>query len=97
MLVAPEAELRGVSADDALERVLADVPVPRAAAEVADGPRIGVPELTGRGWTLIGGAGGLVVAGKLFGSDALTATGLAAGFALLLALAWVPAAGTSCR
>ena len=31
MLVAPEAELRGVSADDALERVLADVPVPRAA------------------------------------------------------------------
>jgi uncharacterized protein (DUF58 family) len=61
--------------------------VPRA--EVADGPRIGVPELTGRGWTLIGGAGGLVVAGKLFGSDALTATGLAAGFALLLALAWV--------
>ena len=31
MLVAPEAELRGVSADDVLDRVLAGVPVPRAA------------------------------------------------------------------
>ena len=31
MLVAPEAELRGVSPDDVLERVLAGVPVPRAA------------------------------------------------------------------
>jgi MoxR-like ATPase len=31
MLVAPEAELRGVSADDVLERVLAGVAVPRAA------------------------------------------------------------------
>jgi MoxR-like ATPase len=31
VLVAPEAELRGVTADDVLERVLASVPVPRAA------------------------------------------------------------------
>jgi len=30
MLIAPEAELRGVTADDVLERVLASVPVPRA-------------------------------------------------------------------
>jgi MoxR-like ATPase len=31
VLIAPEAELRGVTAADVLERVLASVPVPRAA------------------------------------------------------------------
>ncbi len=58
-------------------------------AEVADGPRIGVPELTGRGWALAGAAVGLVVASKVLGADALAALGVAGGFALLLALAWV--------
>jgi len=61
--------------------------VPRA--EVFDGPRIGVPELTGRGWTLSGGAVGLVVAGWLFGAVPLAALGLGGVFALLLALGWV--------
>jgi len=83
---APEAELRRRERDDVstVSWPACRSPVPRA--EVLDGPRIGVPELTGR-------AGpsrrrGRTPRGRpnCWRSDALAATALAGGFALLFAL-----------
>jgi uncharacterized protein (DUF58 family) len=56
---------------------------------VARGPRIGVPELTRRGWTLGGAAVGLLVGSWLLGSDALAALALGGGLVLGVAAVWV--------
>jgi uncharacterized protein (DUF58 family) len=56
---------------------------------VARGPRIGVPELTRRGWTLGGAAVGLLVGSWLLGSDALAALALGGGLVLGIAAVWV--------
>lgn len=55
------------------------------AAEV----RVGVPELTRRGWALIGASGGLLVGGILLGAPALAALAVGGGVAVLLAALWV--------
>jgi uncharacterized protein (DUF58 family) len=54
---------------------------------VADGPRLGVPELTRRGWTVAGACTGLFVAGFFVGGTPVVALGLSGG--LVLAWAWV--------
>jgi uncharacterized protein (DUF58 family) len=59
----------------------------RGARRASRGPRIGAPELTLRGWTLAGAAGGLFIAKFLIKVDAVFA--LAAAGAVLLGLAFV--------
>jgi uncharacterized protein (DUF58 family) len=56
---------------------------------VAREPRIGTPELTGRGWTLAGGAAGLLIGSRLLGTDALAALALGAGLLLGFGFFWV--------
>ncbi len=51
-------------------------------------PRVGTPELTRRGWTLAGGAAGLLVGSRLLGSDALAALALTAGALLGFGFLW---------
>jgi uncharacterized protein (DUF58 family) len=61
----------------------------RPADGVARAPRVGIPELTRRGWTFAGGAGGLLVGSRLLGSDALGALALGAGALLAMGFIWV--------
>jgi uncharacterized protein (DUF58 family) len=54
---------------------------------MADGPRLDVPELTRRGWTVAGACTGLFVAGFFIGGTPVVALGLTGG--LVLAWAWI--------
>jgi uncharacterized protein (DUF58 family) len=56
---------------------------------VARPPRIGTPELTRRGWTLAGGAGGLLLGSRLLGTNPLAALALGAGVLLGFGFLWV--------
>ena len=56
---------------------------------MARGPRIGVPELTRRGWTLGGASVGLLAGSWLLGSDPLAALALGGGLVLGAAAVWV--------
>jgi uncharacterized protein (DUF58 family) len=61
----------------------------RRARRAASGPRIGAPELTARGWTLVGAAAGLLVATPILRVVALAALGLAGAALLALGYGWV--------
>jgi uncharacterized protein (DUF58 family) len=61
----------------------------RPADGVARAPRIGTPELTRRGWTLAGGAGGLLIGAYILGSDPLAALALGAAVVLAFGSLWV--------
>ncbi len=54
---------------------------------MAEGPRLDVPELTRRGWTVAGACTALFVAGFFIGGTPIVALGLAGG--LVLAWAWL--------
>jgi len=56
---------------------------------VAQGPRLGVPELTRRGWSLAGATGGLLVGSLLLGSAPLAALAVAGGLVLVAGSLWV--------
>jgi uncharacterized protein (DUF58 family) len=56
---------------------------------VAAGPRLGVPELTRRGWSLAGAAVGLLIGSLILGSAPLAALAVAAGLVLGGGALWV--------
>src|SRR4029077_16184420 len=51
--------------------------------------RVGAAELTRRGWTLTGAAGGLLIGSRLGGADPLAALALGAGLLLGFGYLWV--------
>ena len=51
--------------------------------------RVGAAELTRRGWTLTGAAGGLLIGSRLVGADPLAALALGAGLLLGFGFLWV--------
>jgi uncharacterized protein (DUF58 family) len=56
---------------------------------VAREARIGAAELTRRGWTLTGAAGGLLIGSRLVGADPLAALALGAGLLIGFGFLWV--------